>query len=236
METEQLELRREMLTRNLAEKGREVEIIERLLTSYAGEPVEGHSVMSQNISPAHLNTVTASSATAGSADGEPIMVTMIGNMSDVAGTGTPGPKENATPGDDVGGEECNLLGLDFSTPSTGEDVTGEDDAHQGEVGTHTESSSAVTDEFSSHQQPFSSVVIVVPPLGLESFPPVSPLVVQPATSGRSSSSGDKSEQGVEEVAVAALMTPSAAAGRQVVSDTGDVSTWATHYQPVSTRR
>ena len=79
------------------------------------------------------------------------MVAMIGDMSDVAVTGTPGLKENATPGGETtyGEEECNLLGLDVSAPSAGEVVTDEDDAQHGEVGdTHTESSSVSTDEFS----------------------------------------------------------------------------------------
>ena len=222
METEQLELRREMLTRNLTEKGRKVELIERLLVSYAGEAAAGHSAMLQNISPAHLNVAAASSDTAaGSADGEPTMVAMIGDMSDVAGASTTGPMENAT----NGGEKYIVLGVDVSAPPTGEGVTGEDDVHHGEVSTHTESNSAAAGKFPSQQQgvtgeddvqhgevsthtesnsaaasefppqqqPSSPAAVDVPPLRLAKLPPASPLAVQPATPGRSSSSADQSE-------------------------------------------
>ena len=64
-------------------------------------------------------------------------------MSDVTDTGTPGPVENTTFGD----EGYILLGVDVSAPTTGEIVKGEDDTHHGEVeGTHTEDNSASAGE------------------------------------------------------------------------------------------
>ena len=105
-----------------------------------------------------------------------------------------------------------LLVVDVSVPPTGQGVTGEGDAQQGEVNTHTESSSTVTGGFSPQQQPFSSVKVGVPPLSLAALSPVSPRAVQPATSGRSSSFADQSQQKGEEIVTATVMIPSTEAG------------------------
>ncbi len=75
--------------------------------------------------------------------------------------------------------------------------------------------------------PFSSDVVCVPPLSLSALPPVSPHEVQPETSGRSSSSGDQTQEGGEDLVETVLMTPSALSGRQVGSDTDDESIFTT---------
>ena len=76
-------------------------------------------------------------------------------LSEVVGAGTSGPVENA--------------------------VTDEVGVQQGEVNTHTESSSTTVGEFSPQQYPFSSVAVVVPPLRLSASSPASPHVIQPVT-------------------------------------------------------
>ncbi len=105
-----------------------------------------------------------------------------GSLSEVVGAGTPGPVENAPPGGEstFGREEYNLV-VDVSAPPTGQGVTDEDDVQQGEVNTHTESSSTTVGEFSPEQYPFSSVAVVVPPLRLTASSPASPHTIQPAT-------------------------------------------------------
>ena len=228
-------LKTRLRTHNLEDKDRKAELTERFLVSYVGEAAagaEGHSAMLQNTPPAHLDTVTFSSAgVAGHEDGEPTMVSMIDDMSDVAGTVTPGPVEYLT----IGGEECILLGVDVSAPPTGEGVTGEDDVQHGEVSTHTESNSVAAGEFppqeqgvtgekdvqhcevSTHternsaaagefppqQQPSSPVVVRVTPINLVALS--FPLSVQPATPGRSPSSADQSQVGDEELAADKLV-------------------------------
>ena len=104
-------------------------------------------------------------------------------LSEVVGADTSGPVENAPPGGEstFGREECNLLVVDVSAPPTGQGVTDEVDVQQGEVNTHTESSSTTVGEFSPQQYPFSSVAVVVPPLRLSASSPVSPHVIQPVT-------------------------------------------------------
>jgi hypothetical protein len=104
----------------------------------------------QNIPPAQLHTVTVSSVTTtGSTNEEPTTVVTTGVLSEVVVSSTTGPVENAPPGDEAtfGGEECNLLGVNVSSPTTGQGVTGEDDVHHGEVSTHTERSSVSAGEF-----------------------------------------------------------------------------------------
>ena len=98
-----------------------------------------------------------------------------GALSEVACAGTPGSVENTPPGGEVtfGREECNLLVVDVSAPSTGQGVTGEGDVQQGA---------------------FSSVTVGFLPLSLASLPPVSPHTVQPVTPGSSSSFADQSQQ------------------------------------------
>ena len=91
------------------------------------------------------------------------------------------------------------------------------------MSTHTESSSEETGELSPQQQPFSSVAVGVPQINLAALPPASPLEVQPATPGHSSSSADKFEQGGEDLTTTVVMTPSATVRRQEESDVGEVS-------------
>ena len=130
------------------------------------------------------------------------------------------PEDEAT----GAGEDCHLLVVDVSSFPTGREVTCEGDVQQGVANSHADTSLAAVGNFSQHQQPFSSVDVGVPPLNLAALPQASPLAFKPATPGHSPSSARTSEQGGEELASAAVLTPTR---EQETSDTGEVLVCAT---------
>ena len=121
-------LRSQLRNRKLSVEGAKPTLVARLKETDKSETDVGHSVMIQNIPPAQLDAVEASSA-AGSANEEPTTVETTDDLSEITGAGTPGPLENVPPGGETtfGGEECNLLVVDVSAPPTGQGVTDEGD-------------------------------------------------------------------------------------------------------------